>query len=170
MTGNSAYLESRILSADPVELIAILYEHAILSVEEAREHLAKKEIAQRARKISKAIAIVSELDSSLNHSIGGEMSRNLARLYQYMRERLTAANIQQADAPLAEVESLLNTLAQGWEGVKRAVAQTPSVFPAAGSPTTVTSPATSPETIPNHFSTPFFVGTDPYQLANSWTA
>ena len=37
-----------------------------------------------------------------------------------MRERLTAANAKQADAPLAEVESLLNTLAKSWEGVKRA--------------------------------------------------
>lgn len=166
MTGNSAYLESRILSADPVELIAILYEHAILSVQEAREHLAKKEIAKRARRISKAIAIVSELDASLDHSIGGEMSRNLARLYQYMRERLTAANIQQADAPLAEVETLLNTLAEGWEGVKRAVSQNPAVFPNTAS----SSPADSPETVVGHFPTPFFVGTDAYQLANSWTA
>jgi len=118
INGSEAYLESRIRSADPIELIAILYEYAILSVREARASLAKKDIAERSRKISKAVAIIGELDSSLNHSAGGQIATNLARLYQYIRERLTAANIKKEDAPLAEVESLLNTLAEAWHSVK----------------------------------------------------
>ena len=34
-----------------------------------------------------------------------------------MRSRLVAANVRQQDAPLAEVESLLKTLAEGWRGI-----------------------------------------------------
>jgi flagellar protein FliS len=114
---SKAYLETRILSADPVELINIFYEYAILYVQEARDNLARKDIAARSKAIVKAISIVSELEAALDHSAGGEISANLARLYVYIRGRLMAANVKQQDAPLAEVESLLKTLAEGWKGV-----------------------------------------------------
>jgi flagellar protein FliS len=119
MIGKAAYLESRILSADPVELVAILYEHAILYTGHARECLAKRDIAGRSEKIARVIGIIGELDSSLNHSAGGEISANLARLYQYIRQRLVMANLQQQDEPLAEVERLLGTISEAWTGVAR---------------------------------------------------
>ena len=117
---SKAYLETRILSADPVELINIFYEYAILYVQEARENLALKDIAARSKAIAKAIRIVSELEAALDHSAGGEIAANLGRLYGYIRSRLMTANVKQQDAPLAEVESLLKTLAKGWQGVSAA--------------------------------------------------
>jgi flagellar protein FliS len=115
----SAYLESRILSADPIELVAILYEHALLYTGQARECLAKRDILGRTAKIGRVVAILGELDGSLNHAAGGDFSTNLARLYQYMRERLLTANLRQQDEPLAEVEQLLTTLAEAWDGMPR---------------------------------------------------
>ncbi len=119
MPGTSAYLESRILSADPVGLVNILFEHAILYTGQARESLAKRDIATRSAKIAKVLQIIGELDGSLNHESGGEIADNFARLYQYMRERLVTANFQQSDAMLAEVEQLLMTMAEGWGSVGR---------------------------------------------------
>jgi flagellar protein FliS len=117
MTWKTAYLETKILSADPVELIDILYEHAILQVRDARSSLAGGDIAVRARAISKTIEILGELESSLDHERGGAIASNLARLYQYMRGRLTAANLKRADDPLAEVEALLKTLGEAWHAI-----------------------------------------------------
>jgi flagellar protein FliS len=117
MTWKTAYLETRVLSADPVELVNIMYEYAIMRVQEARDSLAQGDIAARAKAISKSIAILGELDTSLDHERGGEIAANLARLYQYMRVRLTAANLQQADEPLAEVEGLLKTLGEAWQAI-----------------------------------------------------
>ncbi|MSV35605.1 MAG: flagellar protein FliS [Bryobacterales bacterium] len=51
---------------------------------------------------------------SLDHTAGGELSRNLVELYAYMQTRLIDANTNQADPPLAEVERLLTTLADAW--------------------------------------------------------
>lgn len=118
MNWKAAYLESRILSADPVELVCILYEHAILAVEDARECIGRGDIAARSKAISKAIAIVGELESSLDHKGGGEVARNLARLYQYIRIRLLAANSKQDAGPLVEVERLLNTVAEAWRAIR----------------------------------------------------
>ena len=117
MNWKSAYLESRILSASPLDLVNILYEHAILEVEEARRHLAGGNVAARSRSISKAIAIIGELQSSLDHEAGGEIAANLTRLYHYMRQRLTTGNVQQSDAPLAEVGALLESLGEAWRTI-----------------------------------------------------
>lgn len=117
MSWKTAYLETRILSADPVELVNILYEFAIRNVQEARHSLAEGDIAARAKAISKAIEILGELESSLDHKLGGEIAANLARLYQYMRGRLTVGNLKRADDPLAEVEGLLKTLGEAWQAV-----------------------------------------------------
>jgi flagellar protein FliS len=115
---HDAYLEERILSADPVELVHLLYEASITAVGDARRHLAAGDIRARARSISKACEILAELTSSLDHEQGGEISRRLAQLYGYMHRRLLEANFQQSDNPLAEVAGLLATLAEGWEAVR----------------------------------------------------
>jgi flagellar secretion chaperone FliS len=132
-----AYLESRVLSANPLELICILYQCALDSVRDARRHLAAGDIVARSRAVCRGIGAISELDASLNHAEGGAISRNLAELYQYLRQRLTEANMRQNDAPLAEVESLLTTLSDAWKSVnvppapKSSTAQMGAEFPAA---------------------------------------
>jgi flagellar protein FliS len=126
---NSRYVEDRILSADPLELVHIVYQHALDMVRESRRHLASGDIAARSRSISRAINAISELDGALNHTNGGQIGQNLAELYQYMRTRLSVANVAQQDAPLAEVESLLATLAEAWNAIRSAPAAPAAVSP-----------------------------------------
>jgi flagellar protein FliS len=115
-----AYLDTRVLSADPLELVHILYQHTEAMVTDARRLLAEGNIAGRGRCISRAIAAIDQLDSSLDRQSGGGIAGNLAALYQYMRSRLLTANIRQEDAPLAEVESLLRTLGEAWSAIRPA--------------------------------------------------
>jgi flagellar secretion chaperone FliS len=123
---NNRYLEQRVLSADPIELTHMVYQHAIDMVRDARRHLAAKDIAERSKSICKAIDAIAELESALDHSQGGQISQNLEKLYRYMQMRLTTANIQQQDGPLAEVENLLSTLGEAWSAL-RTTAPAPSV-------------------------------------------
>ena len=44
---HDAYLESRVLSADPLELVRLLYQGATGAVQDARRFLAQGEIVQR---------------------------------------------------------------------------------------------------------------------------
>jgi len=115
---HDAYLESRVLSADPTELICLLYQAATRAVRNARQQLAAGEIAARARSISWACEILIELTGSLDHARGGEISRRLAQLYDYMTRRLIEANFRQSDALLGEVLGLLSTLSEAWDGLK----------------------------------------------------
>jgi len=114
---HEAYLTQRILSADPVELVRMLYRALSESVEAARAHLASRNIRARSAAISKAVDILAELAGTLDHKRAPELSRSLAALYDYMQRRLLEANFRQAGEPLAEVLDLVRTLAEGWHGV-----------------------------------------------------
>jgi flagellar protein FliS len=117
MNRHEAYLSQRILSADPVELVRMLYAGVSEAVGTARAHLAARDIRARSAAISKAVAILAELMATLDRERAPELSRNLAALYDYMQRRLLEANIQQADAPLAEVMGLVRTVGEAWQSV-----------------------------------------------------
>ena len=119
-SANDTYLESRVLSADPLELVRLLYQGAIGAVEDARHYLAEGNILERSRSVSKACGILVELMTTLDHERGGEIASRLAGLYDYMQRRLLEANFQQIEAPLGEVSGLLTTISEGWAGIGRA--------------------------------------------------
>ena len=119
------YLESEVLAASPVGLIRLLYRGARDAVRAGRACLHARDIAGRSRQITKASRIVAELAVSLDHAKGGEISRGLAELYDYMQRRLNDANFQQIEAPLVEVEGLLSTMLEAWDAVSGTEAETP---------------------------------------------
>jgi flagellar protein FliS len=129
-----AYLDTKVLSADPLELIHILYEHTLAMVTDARRYLAEGNIAARGHSITRALAAINELDKSLDRETGGAIAQNLAALYQYMRGRLLLANIRQQDAPLEEVETLLRTLGEAWNAIRPAAQaeNSPAAAPQSG--------------------------------------
>ena len=118
------YQHSEVLTAEPLKLVQILYRAAVDSVAAARRHVRAREIGERNAAIMRAWNIVNELAQSLNHTAGGDISRNLAGLYAYMQSRLLDANAQQTEPPLEEVEDLLTTLLEGWNGAAAGIAAT----------------------------------------------
>jgi len=120
MPPQNAYLESQVLTADPMELVCLLYRAAGDAMRNARGHLEAGRIAERSLQISKAHAILAQLSVTLDHTRGGMLSRSLAELYDYMQRRLLEANQRQKAEPLLEVERLLATLLEGWEQIRPA--------------------------------------------------
>ncbi|MGA2711760.1 MAG: flagellar export chaperone FliS [Bryobacteraceae bacterium] len=111
------YYEQKVLNSDPIELVRLVYQRAISSVGEAREHLRRKRIAERSAAIMRAYAAIHQLMAALQPEVAPELCMRLQGLYLYIQRRLLDANMQQADPPLAEVLSLLTTLAEAWSGV-----------------------------------------------------
>ena len=125
------YREVAIKTASPLQLVVMLYDAAICSLQEARGQMEHKDIAGRSRSINKCIAIISELQSCLNLSSGGEIANSLDRLYDYMKRRIFRANVEQSAQPLVEIETLLENLRSAW---RELVGKAPGteVQPAAG--------------------------------------
>jgi flagellar protein FliS len=112
--GYQNYFDNEVLAASPLKLIQMLYVGALDSIKAARRHLRLGEIRARSRAITKAMRIVTELLHCLNHTAGGDLSRNLAGLYGYVMRLLILANTKQEEAPLVEAEALLSTLSEAW--------------------------------------------------------
>lgn len=106
-----------LLNASPMELVRALYRGAVESTRLARTALAEGRIRERSAAITKTAAIVQELTLSLDREVGGEIASSLAEIYIYIHQRLVVANIEQSDAPLAEVEKLLGILAEAWASI-----------------------------------------------------
>lgn len=111
------YFEETILNGDPIDLIRLLYQRAVSSVQDAREHLREERIPQRSAAIMLAYRVVAELAASLRPDVAPDLAKQLRNLYFYIQQRLLDANMQQADQPLAEALSLLTTLQEAWSGV-----------------------------------------------------
>lgn len=92
----------------------MLYDGALRFLGEAREAGARADWRGRARGISKTLAIVAELQSTLNLQAGGAVAEELDRLYTYATERLVDATVKRDDAAIDEVRKLLDTVRSGW--------------------------------------------------------
>ncbi|MBT9614034.1 MAG: flagellar export chaperone FliS [Burkholderiales bacterium] len=107
-------LISAVNSASPLQLILLLYDGAIGSLATAKGHMQDMKFAEKGRLISKAIGIIEGLRSVLDFDKGGEISKNLNDLYEYMKHRLTIANLKNDPEGPAEVMRLLNDLRTAW--------------------------------------------------------
>ncbi len=129
-------LDSGVDAADPHKLVLMLFEGAMIAVNDARRHLIDKQIAARGMAISKAIMIIENgLKASLDMNSGGDLAQHLANLYDYMRNQLLSANLHGSDRPLEEVHRLLGDLKDAWAQVggaaKPAAPATPGIRGAA---------------------------------------
>jgi flagellar secretion chaperone FliS len=116
--GYSAY--NRIANTiDSKEMILVkLLEGTVRFVRAARDGLDAGSPKIKGENISKAIAIITELDCALDRDMGGSLVENLSSLYPYILRRLTLANLSNDNWILGEVEGLLLTLKEGFAEAK----------------------------------------------------
>ncbi len=108
------YKEVDVNTASPLQLVVMLYDAAILSLQQARDHIKKKDIEGRSKALNHCNSIITELQSCLNLKEGSEIASSLDRLYDYMKHRIFEANVDQSSEPLKEVEGLLENLCSAW--------------------------------------------------------
>lgn len=113
-------VHSGIMDASPHRLVQMLMEGMLEKVALAKGNMANNNIASKGENISKAIAIIGGLQSSLNIEAGGEIAENLNNLYDYMANRLVVANLHNDQAILDEVVSLMVEVKIGWDGIPEA--------------------------------------------------
>ncbi len=110
------YLSIRIATASPMELVRLLYEGAVQSVQEAIRALHSGDILSRGQAVNKAIEILAELRVSLRKDVAEQYSNTLGELYGYIQHQLIRAHAEQSESLLQEASRLLTTLLEGWAG------------------------------------------------------
>jgi flagellar secretion chaperone FliS len=111
------YQQTQVLTSSGVQLVVLLYDAAIQSVELARAGIESNDLKEKGRFLGRAISIVGELNSVLDFERGGEVARSLNRLYDYILSELLAANLRNNTRHLDGPFRCLTTLREGWREI-----------------------------------------------------
>ena len=117
----NSYTRARVVGGSPVELIIMLYDGAIEFLHKASTAVNMQNLQTKLKYIDKTLAIIQELDRSLNFEAGGEISINLHNLYNYMMKELVLANINYDADKLMHIRGLLENLRKAWVEVRNKV-------------------------------------------------
>ncbi|MGE4232241.1 MAG: flagellar export chaperone FliS [Bacteriovoracia bacterium] len=115
------YKQTQVTTASRGKILLMLYEACMKNLRIAADAINRKDLAEKGKHIVKAHDIINELSLSLNHEVGGNISKELERLYVYMVEQITEANVKNDSKPIEITLKLLQTLYEGWvEAVAKA--------------------------------------------------
>lgn len=114
---NQVAVHTGVNDASPHRLIQMLLEAALEKIAKAKGFMANKKIQPKGENIGLAISIIDVLRASLDMQAGGEISKNLEALYDYMTRRLTEANLKNDVAMLDEITNLLLPIKQAWDAI-----------------------------------------------------
>jgi flagellar protein FliS len=112
---NDVGVTTAVSTANPVQLIVLLYDGAMTAVAMAKGEIERQNIQEKSKLIIKALAIIEGLRTAIDHKNGGEIATNLNDLYLYMSLQLTNANLKNDQEKLDEVLHLLGELRASWE-------------------------------------------------------
>lgn len=116
-----SYRQVATRTASPGQLVLMLYEGAIRFLERAQTGFALDDPVEFNTTVNNNIVraqeIIRELDCSLNLAEGGELARQLRRLYDYFDRRLQESNLKKESTGLNEVIERLSVLRDAWAGM-----------------------------------------------------
>jgi len=120
MSKLNAYRQTAVTTASKEQVLIMLYEGAIKHLKRASECCQKNDLAGKGVAVGKAHDIINELSNSLDFDVGGEVAKNLERLYSFMVEQIVQGNLNNDAAKFDQARKMMETLLEGWRG---AVAQ-----------------------------------------------
>lgn len=108
------YRSNDISTAGPDKLLLMAYEGAIRFAKIGRERIATGEETDANVNISKAQLIVAELMMTIDPEPAPELAANLARLYEYIHNRLSEASLNNDIRAASEAIDILTDLKDAW--------------------------------------------------------
>lgn len=117
--GLASYRRTEVQSRTPLELVNMLYDGVLRFIAVARDAVERQDIQARRDALNRTMAIVSELQNTLNMECGGDLAVELDRLYEYSNLRLLDAAMRNDVGPLDEVRRIFETLRDGWMAAAR---------------------------------------------------
>jgi len=117
MSRLAAYQDNSVSTQNKGRLIVLLYDGAIKFMKLAIKELEAGNHEGKGQYINRAVDIITELNAVLDMEQGGEIASNLRKLYIFMSERLTQANIKRDASMILDVIKLMEELNQGWRAI-----------------------------------------------------
>jgi len=110
-------VETGVSDADSVQLIQMLLDGLIESLDAAEGHIKANVIEEKSRHLARAGRIVIGLQGALDYERGGDLAKNLGELYGYVTRRILQVNLRNDLEALDEVRGLMQQIRQAWQTV-----------------------------------------------------
>lgn len=121
--GVQRYLETDISSISREKLIVLLYEKMANDLLEARQAIDAGDRIRMADRITHSQRIIDELRSALDHSVGGEISRNLEALYDFLLLEHLAILVDQDVQRIDNCLTVMTPLLNAWRSIPAGTAE-----------------------------------------------
>lgn len=109
------YKQISIETAPPVQLTLMMFNSTLKFIRQAKMAMSEKDYEQKNHYIQKAIAIIQQLNRTLDMKF--EISTQMRSIYEYMIHRLIEANFNNDYEKLEEIEGLVRELRDAWKEV-----------------------------------------------------
>ena len=113
-----------VADASPTRLVQVMFEHILSNLATARGCMSRiqgnkplTDVVAKVKAISKALALIGQLNGTLDLERGGQVAQNLRALYEYMMNRLAIANGTNDVSIVAEVSALVEEIKSGWDQI-----------------------------------------------------
>jgi flagellar protein FliS len=117
------YRTQEIMTSTPCQLVVKLYDKAINSLMQAEDAVKRRDVKARHAANRKALDIISHLTNTLDMERGGEIARNLQRLYDFMCVRLVEVDLNNDAQAARDVIGLLQPLRASWQQLDGQIAR-----------------------------------------------
>jgi len=111
------YKDTAVSTQSKGRLIVLLYDGAIKFMKLAIKELEAGNYHAKGQYINRAQDIINELNAVLDTNAGGEIAGNLRKLYCFLNNRLSEANIKRDPRKINQVISIMEELNQGWKAI-----------------------------------------------------
>jgi flagellar secretion chaperone FliS len=119
-----AYRQLSVQAASPLGLVVMLCDGAITALLRAIDAIEAHDIERKCHHLNRALAIIVQLEGTLNFDEGGEIARNLQGFYAYSRAKMMKSNAENSVESLRPLIEYYTALRDAWkEGEQRLTIQ-----------------------------------------------
>ena len=111
----NGYKQTVLATTDRVQITLMLYDGALNQLKMAKIKMQNGDIASKGIHFTKATNIISEMSNVLDMEKGGEISRNLRNLYEFILRRLLHSNLNNDIKALEDAEKVVSIIRNSWK-------------------------------------------------------
>lgn len=112
---------SRVEGADAHELVAMLYEELLRSLDAMALAAERGDYVRRGERQARALRLISGLETSLDFDQGGDIAAGLARIYREARRLVIAGGREGDPAKVTQAREMVAGIAEAWAGIRERV-------------------------------------------------
>jgi flagellar protein FliS len=113
-TAVNRYKQVLVSTSSPGQVLIALYHGIFRFLNGGKLAFQKGELARGREQLSRAQAIIHELDIALDHDVSPELCGRLQSLYQFSIDRIQKARLKGETQPIDEVVRVLEPLREAW--------------------------------------------------------